>query len=171
MGNLKQDKILERQGDLQNYLDNLLGEPLVPTLQEIIEFFEISKHWKDIKNNEIMKNNELYLEEQQSPTYENNTSQVYPTQEEQTINAVEYSMERISISNNEAVSSQNDMSSTRPSIGDSSNNESINTKQYIAIRDHVAKDETELSFKAGDLIEVTNNMQGEDCYYWFVLGI
>ncbi|KAG2387825.1 hypothetical protein C9374_001419 [Naegleria lovaniensis] len=169
VGNLKEDKIHERQIELQNYFDNLLSEPLVPTLQEIIEFFEVNKHWNEIKTSK-------------GGTFASTSSQSQPSQVvhsyNQTITVqVESSNTEVPIYNiiDSNTSQQGKSPTTIPSPSSNQNveeekNNNLQQNKFMAIRDHFAKDETELSFKAGNIIEViqkgSNDRNEEDCYWY-----
>lgn len=163
-------KIHERQMELQNYFDNLLSEPLVPTLQEIIEFFEVNKHWNEIKNS---KGGTFASTSSQSQSSQKQYNQMVTVQ-------VESSSQEVPVYN--IVNSNNSSlhgvvkSPTIPSPNsnqqaeEEKNNNNLQQNQFMAIRDHYAKDETELTFRAGNIIEViqkgSNDRNEEDCYWY-----
>ena len=161
---MKEEKIQERRDCLQNYLDNLLSEPLVPNLQEVIEFFEVNQHWDEIK----VYKEALVISFNTAAKMNQENQNVLLNNEETSNPSTEHTMtsipERVSSPKYEQASEEIKHNTNIGQV------EMDNQTQFIAIRDHVAKDETELSFKSGNIIEVIQKgatLENEEDCYWY----
>ncbi|KAL9644359.1 hypothetical protein ABK040_005817 [Willaertia magna] len=138
VGNLKEDKIKERKVCLQSYIENLLNEPLVPNLQEVIEFFEIQNHWEEIKKAKINTTTCTI-----SPTLSNNNQQIFvESGNNETIGNKAYEEQKLNDQMNEIKSNHLECNEDEEQI------------LFVALKDHIARDESEITFKKGDIIEV-----------------
>ncbi|EFC44368.1 predicted protein [Naegleria gruberi] len=151
--------------------------------KEVLEFFEVNKHWEEIKNfaalastssssniappvvYNIDNNNNLKI------TIDHNLEHlVYNVIDSPTVAYQETDFDEappvvVGQPSRQSVESRPSTEKSESSL------QEFNTQSlFVAIRDHNPKDETELSFKAGDVIEVIQrgscSCSEQDCYWY-----